>query len=234
MRPARQSQGSPRPAPAAGAENERRARARILLVAAHSLLRDLLVRALNAEEDLEVAACGGSPPEALEILASRPIDLVLLDVDSGGADAIVFPGRARREGYPGPVLILAAGLSDAESLELVRQGAPGIFFKREGLETLLKCIRQVLRGVAWLDRRTLEALLQNGSPAAPRESQLSEREREVLRAVLEGLTTKEIAARLKVAESTVKAAVRRLFEKTGVRNRTQLVRVALERYRPLP
>jgi len=209
------------------------AQAQILVVAEHRLFRDLVRGALEGGGGLRVAACASSPPEALEILASRPIDLVLADADGWGGGGLEFPAQARRAGYEGPVLVLAGRLSQGESVELVRHGVAGILLKDEPIEALLECVRQVLRGGPWVDRRTLEALLCSDRQGGTSESRLSEREREVLRAVAQGLATKEIAAQLKLSESTVKAVVRRLFDKTGVRNRSQLVRIALERYRPL-
>jgi DNA-binding NarL/FixJ family response regulator len=209
------------------------AKVSVAVVAGQRLLRDLLMHALNAERELEVTAACATAAEAIGMLASQPVDLLLIDAEPADPDALELAGRARAAGYEGPVLLLAAELSEADSVELVRQGVAGIFFKRQGLEALIDCIRQVVRGGAWLDRRTLEAVLRNGSASGARDSRLSGRERAVLRAISEGLSTKETAARLGVSEATVKAVVRRLFDKAGVRNRTQLVRVALERYRHL-
>jgi DNA-binding NarL/FixJ family response regulator len=222
------SQGSGRAT--AGGQTEK---IRIAVVAAQRLLRDLLSRALNAERELEVTAACGTAAEAIGILTSQPVDLLLIDAEPADPDALELAGRVRSAGYEGAMLVLAAQLSEADSVELVRQGVAGIFFKRQGLEALIDCTRQVVRGGAWLDRRTLEAVLRNGSGSGARDSRLSGREREVLRAISEGLSTKETATRLGVSEATVKAVVRRLFDKAGVRNRTQLVRVALERYRHL-
>lgn len=90
----------------------------------------------------------------------------------------------------------------------------------------------MIGGRPWVDPRYLKTLLQN--PAARgqyQKPQLSGRERAVLGGILEGLTNKEIGQRVRISESAVKAALQLLFDKTGVRTRTQLVRVALEQYR---
>jgi DNA-binding NarL/FixJ family response regulator len=90
-----------------------------------------------------------------------------------------------------------------------------------------------MSGEAFLDQRTLTNVLRLGD--SPRDDEahptFTEREREVLRGVFEGLGNKEIAARLSLSESSVKAALQQLFGKTGVRTRSQLVRITLERYR---
>lgn len=202
-------------------------------MAEQTLLRESVSRVLNAEEDLHVVAGCGSVSEALEVLTSRPVDLILLDIDLGEGNGLRFPTRARQAGYEGPVLVLTGGVSEEEAVELIRQGVAGIFLKHERPEALLECIRSVLRGGAWLDQRTLAALLAAAPAGSAADRELTEREREVLRAVFQGLATKEIMARLGLSQSTVKAAVQRLFEKTGARTRAQLVRIALERYRHL-
>src|SRR5262249_31367167 len=97
---------------------------------------------------------------------------------------------------------------------------------------LTKSIRTVMDGEAWLDQRYLAALLRMRAPGEEDGSRerFTERERAVLRSVLEGQANKEIAGRLQVSESAVKATLQQLFNTPGVRNRSQLVRVALEKY----
>jgi DNA-binding NarL/FixJ family response regulator len=89
-----------------------------------------------------------------------------------------------------------------------------------------------MRGEVWLEVKGIQSLISgaNGRPDEQRASQsFNTRERAVLKAVFEGFTNKEIAAKLEVSESSVKAVLQQLFDKTGVRTRSQLVRIALER-----
>lgn len=124
-------------------------------------------------------------------------------------------------------------MSETEAAELLRRGASGIFLKHSQPSLLAKAIRKVMLGEVWLDQHYLKVLLQEAKVTEQddRPRRLSDREREVLRDVFEGLANKEIAARLLVSESSVKATLQQLFFKTGVRTRSQLVRVALENYR---
>jgi two-component system, NarL family, nitrate/nitrite response regulator NarL len=205
---------------------------RVLLIDDHALFREGVARFLAAEPDLEMAAHCGSVDEALAILGSTPVDVVLLDFDLGPEKGTRFLVSARGRGFEGKTLVVTAGLSDAEVTELLRLGVAGIFLKHNSPAMLTKAIRKVMEGEAWLDQRYLRVLVDNGTEKAhPQEPRLTEREREVLRAVLEGLANKEIAARLNVSESSVKATLQQLFSKTGVRTRGQLVRVALEQYK---
>ena len=205
---------------------------RVLLVDDHALFREGVARFLAAEPDLEMAAHCGSVDEALAVLGNTPVDVVLLDFDLGPEKGTRFLVSAGGRGFSGKTLVVTAGVSDTEVTELLRLGVAGIFLKHNSPAMLTKAIRKVMEGEAWLDQRYLRVLVDNGAEKAhPQEPRLTERERDVLRAVLEGLANKEIAARLNVSESSVKATLQQLFSKTGVRTRGQLVRVALEQYK---
>jgi two-component system nitrate/nitrite response regulator NarL len=206
---------------------------RVLLVDDHALFREGLARLLASEPDFEMAVPCASGEEALRVLETSQIDVVLLDYDLGAETGSRFLALAARRGFQGRVLIVTAGLNDTEAAELLRLGVTGIFLKHNPPNLLAKAIRKVMEGEVWLDQRYLKILLQESraSDLESRSRKLSDREREVLRSVFEGLANKEIAARLKVSESSVKATLQQLFFKTGVRTRSQLVRVALEQYR---
>jgi DNA-binding NarL/FixJ family response regulator len=204
---------------------------RLLILDDHALFRDSLARLLAAEPDFEVAGQCGSVEEALRAVGATAVDLVLLDLDLGSGRGADFMARAREAGFSGRILVVTAGLTDSEAGRLLAQGASGIFFKEDSAALLAKGIRTVVDGEAWIDQRYLATILrsQRGDEARPGPT-FTRRERDVLRGVFEGLANKEIAARLDISESSVKAALQQLFDKTGVRTRSQLVRIALERY----
>jgi len=160
---------------------------------------------------------------------------VLLDYDLGRQTGSDFLQEAKMIGFQGKVLIVTAGLSDVEGAQLMRLGAAGIFMKHSSAATLSEAIRRVMSGGVWFEQQYLRRMFD--APPAEKQSErasnqhLSEREGRVLRYILEGLTNKQIADRLDVSESSVKATLQQLFDKAGVRTRSQLVRVALEQYR---
>jgi DNA-binding NarL/FixJ family response regulator len=206
---------------------------RVLLVDDHAVFRECVARALAAEPDLEARHCA-TIREALEILVRAPIDVVLLDHDLGRERAFQFLPVARQAGFAGRVLIVTAWVSDTEARRLLRQGVAGIFRKERPLEELAASIREVAAGRELPDPRGGRPAGEDSRAepgAAPR---FNERQRKVLRLVLEGLANKEIAWRLQISESYVKAILQDLFQKTGVRTRGQLVRVALEQDQDLP
>jgi two-component system nitrate/nitrite response regulator NarL len=207
----------------------------ILIVDDHALFRESVARLLNAEVDFEVVADCGTMREALQIISTADVDLVLLDFDLGQQTGFDFFTEAKRIGFQGKVLIVTAGLSETEGAELMRQGGAGIFMKHGSAAALAQGIRQVMSGKVWLEQQYLRTIFD--TPLAEKQGgraqhqQLSERERRVLNYILEGLTNKQIADRLDISESSVKAALQQLFDKAGVRTRSQLVRVAIEQYR---
>lgn len=202
---------------------------RALLVDDHALFRESVAHALGSDEGLLLEHCG-TMREAIELLAQRPFDLVLLDRDLGAERAYQFLPAARQAGFEGRVLLVTAWVSEAEARRLLRQGIAGIFLKQAPLDELREAIRTVAAGGEWIDRALVAAGLE-GAPASPAAAPIfNDRQRCVLRAVVEGLSNKEIAWRLQISESYVKAILQALFQKTGVRTRGQLVRVAFEQY----
>ncbi len=198
----------------------------------HALFREGLSRLIESEPDFEMAAHCASAGEAIDILRQKPIDLVLLDFDLGKEDGFQFIERARQRGFQGRILMVTAGMADAESVRALRMRVGGIFPKHSSPGLLAQAIRKVMAGETWLDQSSVQALVEAAkrteSPGPAR--QLTERDSQVLQGVFEGLRNKEIGARLSISESSVKAALQQLFQKTGVRTRSQLVRIALEEH----
>jgi two-component system nitrate/nitrite response regulator NarL len=201
---------------------------RILLIDDHALFRESVSRVLASEPGMRVEDCA-SIREALPMLAQHPFDVVLLDHDLGAERASQFLPAARQAGFEGHVLVVTAWVSDNEARRLLRQGVSGIFLKHGPLADLTESIRVVVGGGTWIDQG-LAFTREEGQPGETSPPTFNDRQRKVLRFVLEGLSNKEIAWRLQISESYVKAILQSLFEKTGVRTRGQLVRVAFEQY----
>ncbi len=207
---------------------------RLMLIDDHALFREGLSRLLQSQPDFAVVGLAESATAGIaHLVESRP-DVVLLDVDLGAERAQDFVSAARAEGFEGRILVVTAGMGDTEALQLISCGIAGIFHKHNAPETLCEAIRKVAAGEPYLEPKYLKALFQCADPAAidPR-PKLSAREVQVLRCILQGLANKEIGDQLGVSESSVKAVLRALFQKTGARTRSQLVKIALEQYRDL-
>jgi len=203
---------------------------RILLLDDHALFREGLSRLVDSEPGLEMTGHCATVDKAIDILRQKPIDLVLVDYDLGKENGFQFIARAREMGFEGRFLIVTAGMSDAQSVEAVRLGVGGIFTKHSSPVSLARAIRRVISGETWLDQASVQALVDATKRQETQDSNphFTERENQVLQGVFEGFSNKEIGARLDISESSVKAALQQLFHKTGVRTRSQLVRIALE------
>jgi DNA-binding NarL/FixJ family response regulator len=193
----------------------------------------MLTRLLETENDFHVVAHCSSSQEALEALARHHVDLVLLDYDLGNRqNGLQFARSAREARYSSRIFIVTAGMNDADYVRALGLGVCGIFLKHSPPEMLIEAIHKVMAGETWIDQRCVHGLVKavENEGFRARKDHLSERERVVLDGVFAGHSNKEIAAQLKISEASVKSALQQLFVKTGVRTRSQLVRIALEEY----
>ena len=212
-------------------------RIRLLLLDDHVLFREGLRRLLVSETDFETVAECGTAAEALAVLAHSPVDIVLLDFDLDNETGTRFIASALNLGYKGKILMVTAGMNPLDITVARRLGISGVFLKHDSPRALLSAIRTVAAGGEWISDQAAGAedraspdLLKPGRQPGPRAIPgLTPREQQVLRSVFEGQTNKEIAHQIGASLSGVKATLQTLFEKTGVRTRGQLVRIAIER-----
>ena len=205
---------------------------RILIVDDHSMFREGLAGLLDKESDMDVVAKCESTAQALALIEKTQPSMILLDFDLGSERAMDFVLEAPKRGFAGRILVVTAGVSDQEAIQLVRAGAAGILHKHNTPEVLCSVIRQVAAGEVCIEKRYLKPLFQTLDQSKHEtRPKLTDRDRTVLRFIFQGLANKEISTRLEISEGAVKGSLRQLFQKLGVRTRAQLVKVALELYR---
>ncbi len=206
---------------------------RVLLIDDHALFREGVSRLLQAEPGFGAVRNCGHVREALSLIDSEVFDVVLLDYDLDGEYGTLFLDEAKAKGFKGYILLVTAGMPNSIVLRVLEQGASGIFLKQAPPAELVEAIHKIISGRIWLDSRAVKPLIDGANRRAEEKRvrpSLSARELAVVRAVCEGLSNKQIAAELQLSESGVKGALQQLFAKTGVRTRSQLVRLALERH----
>lgn len=206
---------------------------RIFVVDDHSLFRDSLTRLLETTPEFSVVGHCSTVAEALPALARTTPDVILLDYDLGDDSGLTLLKELRPRGIGAKVLMVTAGMSDEATVQLMQSGASGVFLKRSSSDQLVAAIQQVANGELWLDSAAVHGLLAGGrsrTEALERTRPLTARQSEVLRGILDGLANKEIAWKLQSSESSVKAVIQELFHKAGVRTRSQLVRIAIEKH----
>jgi len=209
--------------------------ARILLVGNQLLFRESVAEFLDREPGFKVVGGCRNVEVARDLLRDTDVDLVLLDFDLGERDGLDFIHMIERLHFKGRVLLVTANIGDADAANLIRHGIAGVFLKHNSPALLAEAIRDVLSGRAWFEPAHLYKIMacagsNNEDQQKPTDG-LTNRECQVLRFVFEGLTNRGIAGRLQMSESAIKAALHRLFLKTGARTRGQLVRIALERFK---
>ena len=205
---------------------------RLLVVDDHAMFREGLVRMLEKEPEFTVVGQAGSAVEALRILTQANPAVVLLDVDLGAERAIDFVLGARRAGYEGHVLAVTAGMSDAEAIQLVQAGVTGIVHKHHSIGILRDAILLVAKGEVSIENTYLGPVLRSMDRTRKQKTpMLTPRDKAVVSSVLQGLTNREIAVKLAISEGAIKASLRHVCAKLGVRTRSQLVKVALEQYK---
>ncbi|QCO97435.1 response regulator transcription factor [Arthrobacter sp. 24S4-2] len=209
---------------------------RILIADDQTLIRAGFRALLDAEPDMAVVAECGTGSDAVRLAAREKPDVVLMDIRMPQGDGL----EATRLILADPdlagtrVIILTTFELDEYIAEAVRAGAAGFLVKDTEPEELLRAVRVVHDGDALLSpsvtRRIMAQLaVQSRAPSPPTAlDQITEREREVLRLVGEGLNNAEIAGRLFITPLTAKTHVSRIMAKLQVRDRAQLVVLAYE------
>lgn len=206
---------------------------RIFCIDDHALFRESVVRLLEREPDLHIVGHCAALAEANRMIATIEVDVVLLDYDLGAETGIAFLSTLRQAGIRAKVLMVTGGMGSSVTLKAVDAGISGLILKHSDPRQLIDAIRRVSAGETWWDTAVLRLLGDRSnelSTPAENTRSLTDRQRQVLRSILDGLTNKEIASRLQASETAIKASIQELFLKAGVRTRSQLVRVAIERY----
>jgi two-component system response regulator DevR len=202
---------------------------RVMVVDDHEVVRAGLRTLLQAEPDIEVVAEAATGGQALIQAARVRPQIVLLDArlpDMPGPDVC----RGLCEALPDVVVAMLTTFSDEELVRAcVRAGARGYLLKEIGSLDLAASIRLLANGESVIDRKVLPHVLAvvrhnttSPEPAAP----LTERQRDILRLVADGLTNREIAAYVHLSELTVKSYIEDLLKQIGARNRVQAALLA--------
>jgi NarL family two-component system response regulator LiaR len=200
---------------------------RLLIVDDHAVVRQGLRGFLRLQEGVEVVGEAASAAEAVEIAGNVSPDVVLLDLvmpDGNGISVL----RRLIDVAPGVrVLVLTSFADDAQIFAAMAAGASGYLLKDIDPQALADAIRDVHAGRPALHPSVAARLMRQGATPRVAHDDLTARERDVLRLMVEGLANKQIAQRLGIGEKTIKTHVSRVLAKLGVADRTQAAVLAI-------
>ena len=200
----------------------------VFVVDDHPVVRGGVIAVLEGETDIRVVGSASSAEELFTMIGTSNPDVVLLDLALPGMSGIEAVGRLARRYPSSRVVVFSARDDDAAILEAMRAGARGYVVKGEPGDEIVRAIREVHAGNTHLHGPAASVVareLRNPRPA----DALTNREREVLRLVSEGMQNKQIAKSLGIAERTAKYHVRQIMTKLGADNRAQAVALATRR-----
>lgn len=201
---------------------------RVLLIDDHQVVREGLRRMLELEADLQVVGEAADSKEAIDMVGALTPEVVLMDIKMPGVDGIELTRRVKETQPTCNVIMLT--LYDEYLTQAIEAGADGYLLKDIKREELVKAIRVVHEGRSPLALSTSrDRLASLVTPIEEQRQRLSRRELDILRLIADGVTNKEIAEQLFLSEATVKRSVRLIFEKIGVRNRSEAVAEAYKR-----
>lgn len=208
---------------------------RVFLVDDHELMRDALrVRLSRSTAGLEVVGEAGTAREALAGIGRKLPDLVVLDLNLPDQDGASLASAIRSTWPKTKILVLTGDSNEAAVPAAIRAGADGLIRKEDVAEEILRAIPVIMAGQSYFSPRAATAIAHElrrrpeprGAGSGP-QLQLSDREKELLRGLAEGLGYKEIAARMQVSVRTAETYRTRLVRKLGCSTRAELVRFAV-------
>jgi DNA-binding NarL/FixJ family response regulator len=203
-------------------------RIRVLIVEDHIVVSQGLTALLNDQADMAVVGTAGSMAESLLRAEEHETDVLLLDFrlpDGTGTEA----GRRIRQLHPDvKLIILSHDDSDAAHMAAVEAGASAFLHKSRAAAEVVEAIRAVARGINLVSPQMIAALLGRRREASAQVESLTERERDVLRHVATGISSRDIARELGISYTTVRTHIRSLGRKLGVHSKIEAIAKARE------
>jgi DNA-binding NarL/FixJ family response regulator len=207
---------------------------RVLLADDHPLFRDG-VAALLRTRGFDVVGEAGDGVEALEMTRQLHPDMILMDIQMPRLDGLMATRLITTETPETHVIMLTVSEEDENLFEAIKSGAQGYLLKNTDTQTFFELLNGVSRGEAPMSRQLAGKILREfarkitgDKQPDERNGELSDREKDVLRLVAEGMTNRDIGGRLNLSENTIKYHLKNIMQKLHLKNRAQAVAFALQ------
>lgn len=201
---------------------------KILLVDDHTVVRSGLTKFLRVNKDFQLVGEASDGSEAVQLASLHKPDVILMDLMMPGMDGVTAT-RAIHEKMPAVKIIALTSFADHNLVQgALRAGAAGYLQKNVTAQDLAHAIRAAHEGRVTLSSEAVQLLADSPSQPLIAAQQLTDRERDVLACMAEGLNNNEIAGKLVVSLGTVKFHVSNIFQKLGVDSRVEAVKAAIE------
>jgi DNA-binding NarL/FixJ family response regulator len=201
----------------------------IMIVDDHVVIRSGLRMLIEHDQRMQVVAQAGNRVEALEHAASERPDVIILDLVLGDEDGLSFLPELCEASRNSRVLVLTGVQNPDAHRRAIRRGAMGIVLKEHAADQLLKAIMKVYEGEVWIERSMMGSMIQEINkptlvdPELTKIESLTDREREVISLIGEGLKNKQVGERLFISETTVTHHLSSVFSKLEVSDRLELI-----------
>ena len=204
---------------------------KILLADDHNVLRQGMAQVLSAQPDMQVVAQAENGRFAVTLARKHHPDVILMDINMPELDGVEASRQITAELPQTGIIILTMYRRDEYVFEAIKAGASGYLLKEVELDELLEAIRAVARHEAVIDSaiagRVLAALRQPAATKPNQQTELAERDLDILRLLAQGMSNQEIADKLAVAEKTIRNRLSLIFRQLHLENRTQAALYAL-------
>lgn len=177
---------------------------------------------LQGDPEIQLLGYETNSMKAVERLVAVKPDVCLLDLKMPGKDGMQVLIEAKPQLPNTHFLTLSGDVDTEQALALVRAGASGVVLKTAGVDVIRKAVKCVANGELWLERKYLAAVVRHLTRPRKDWESLSDRERQIVAAVSEGMSNREIGDRLQIREDTVKSHLKVVFRKLGIDNRLDL------------
>jgi len=197
-------------------------RIRLALADDHPLFRDGVRRALEAGQEFEVVGEVSEGEATVQMVLSRRPEVLLLDLALPDISGIEVLRRLNDAGAKVRTLILTGAIDRLQTLEVLQLGARGVLMKDAAGHLLVKALRAIMKGEYWIGRQTMADWTEYARQHRAPRLMLTDRERQVIVRMLEGMSNREIAEAMSVGEETIKTHVSNIYRKLGISNRMEL------------